>query len=202
MNRITNQVKLFVDMDGVLAKWNSNASLEETYMPGYFLAREPEQKLIDCIKLYKKVFGDVCILSATYGKRQQLEKLIWLRIHFKEFNILEPGFNSCLRNDIEVAFCPYGVSKKAYLEANYPNLLCDTNVLLDDFSKNLREWEWQTNPGTSFYGVKFLNGINGTKGTWQGAKLSGAMSMSDLFMTLKGFSDYFVNHDSAKEFAG
>lgn len=186
------QVKLFVDMDGVLAKWNTKASLEETYMPGYFLAREPEQKLIECIKFYQSRIGGVCILSATYGKRQQIEKLNWLEAYFEEFNILDPGFKASLKNDIEVVFCPYGASKKAYMETNFEDILGETNLLLDDFSKNLREWKLGNDcyPG-AFVGIKFLNGINGTNGTWNGPKVDGAESSLNQFATLKSISDYY-----------
>ena len=34
-------VKIFVDLDGVLAKWDAEVAVEDTYARGFFLTREP-----------------------------------------------------------------------------------------------------------------------------------------------------------------
>lgn len=185
---IQSKTKLFIDMDGVTAKWNPDASIEDTYKPGYFLAREPEEKLIKAINLYLRTVGPVCILSATYGKSQQLEKLSWLRNQFPSCNILDPGFKRTFESDIETVFCPYGVSKKQFIIDNYEDLLSDVNILMDDFSNNLREWN---DPVSKFIGLKFMNDINGTKGTWTGLKMDGRMSTTNQYITLKAISDYY-----------
>ena len=39
---MNKNIKLYIDMDGCIAKWNSEASIEETFEPGYFAGLEPE----------------------------------------------------------------------------------------------------------------------------------------------------------------
>ena len=62
-------------------------------------------------------------------------------------------------DSIPVTFIPYGADKSEYL----PRERWTRNILLDDYTQNLREWQRSGN-----IGVKYLNGINGTNGTWKG----------------------------------
>jgi len=59
-------------------------------------------------------------------------------------------------------FPPCGEDKKTVV----PKGVTETDFLLDDYTINLMQWE---PPGQ---GVKLLNGINHTKGTWTGALAS------------------------------
>lgn len=131
---------IYFDMDGVLAKWNENASVEETQVPGYFIAREPEQNVIRLVKFLKSLGLDVRILSAVYPNGfAEKEKKVWLK-----------------RNDlgdIPAVFVPYGADKYAYIDKS---VLSDgMAILIDDFKKNLLEWR-----GHGGIAVKFYNGIN------------------------------------------
>ena len=62
---------IYVDMDGVVAKWNKYATLEDTHTPGYFYEREPELGLMDCIKKLAKDFAEAssccCAEPPCYG---------------------------------------------------------------------------------------------------------------------------------------
>ena len=58
-------------------------------------------------------------------------------------------------------------------------------ILVDDFSKNLREW---VDTGDNFIGIKFMNGINGTKGTWAGYLVSNKMSAAQLVNAITGIA--------------
>ena len=60
------RAKVFVDLDGVLAKWNTDASVEDTFAPGFFLTREPEPEAIAAVMLMRKAGLDVYILSCAY----------------------------------------------------------------------------------------------------------------------------------------
>ena len=42
--------KIFIDMDGVLAKWNTEASFEDTFEKGYFLDRLPQENMIAAVR--------------------------------------------------------------------------------------------------------------------------------------------------------
>lgn len=46
-----------------------------------------------------------------------------------------------------------------------------TDILLDDYSRNLHEWA-----ACNAHGIKVYNGINGTHGTWDGEYISSSMS--------------------------
>ena len=48
-------------------------------------------------------------------------------------------------------------------------------ILIDDFSKNLHRWE--AAGGT---GIKILNGINATKGTWTGYSIPSCLSSMNI----------------------
>ena len=59
---------------------------------------------------------------------------------------------------------PYGVPKLDYIILREDT----TNILIDDFSKNLHEWE----KGKNNIGIKYYNGINGNHGTWKGNSIN------------------------------
>ena len=60
-----------------------------------------------------------------------------------------------------------------------------TDVLVDDYTKNLKEWPVF---GDAKFGraVKLLNGINGTNGTWTGISVS-------RFFTPKSIADVILS---------
>lgn len=144
--------KYYVDMDGVLAKWDANASIEETFQRGYFLNREPDYDAIRYVKnlIYAKC--DVIILSHAYQNGYaESEKIHWL--------------NKYGLGNLKHIFVPYGVPKLDYVMLNTEATI---NYLIDDFTKNLREWESVENN----IGIKYYNGINGTHGTWKGLSIN------------------------------
>lgn len=139
-------IKIFIDMDGVLAKWNTKATKEDTKKNGYFLSCEPEQIIISLINRLKKLGFDVSILSCVYPETNSAtEKKTWL----KKYDLF----------DIKHVFVPYGKNKANYVKNDNETL----NVLIDDYSNNLHQWESQ---GENYRGIKFYNGINGANGTW------------------------------------
>lgn len=141
------KIKYYIDMDGVLAKWNSRVSIEDTFKKGYFLNVEPDQLAINYVTELINRGEDVCVLSHAYQNGYaESEKKQWL---------IDNGLGN-----IPCIFVPYGMPK-----LNFVTLFPDTtNILIDDFSKNLHEWEEIKNN----IGIKYYNGINGNHGTWKG----------------------------------
>lgn len=165
---MNKNIKLYIDMDGCLAKWNTDASIEETFEPGYFAGLEPEESLIDAVKMLAQEY-DVSILSAVYQDNHSAEdKISWLKKNGLGF--------------LDTIFVPYGESKQKYINHDY------TSILIDDYSKNLEEWVLTNN----CYGIKFLNGINSTKGQWTGFMIPGKMNSRALYKTIRGIVSEIV----------
>ena len=156
------KVKIYVDMDGCVAKWATDASIEDTFQPGYFLNREPDIHLIDTVIDLAKDY-EVQILSAVYtDTTAKEEKMRWLKQHRLE--------------NIPAIFVPYGHNKADYIEHE------GVSFLIDDYSVNLRQWASEPD----HFGIKYLNGINATKGTWNGFSISHKMSPYFMAKTIKG----------------
>lgn len=146
-------VTIFCDMDGVVAKWNPSASLEETYEFNYFREREPDLNCFKALKEIESLGFKIVFLSAVYGDTQADAKRDWLDKY---------GFaNNALIT------CPYGECKRAFIQKFCPEYISDINVLIDDFTPNLLRWEAEP----QFVGLKYLNGINDTHKSWTGARI-------------------------------
>lgn len=160
--------RIFVDMDGVLAKWE-DASLEEMTSPGFFLSRVPDPNVCDMFTMLQEKAKDgkieVFILSSYLLPMSKEEKIEWNKRHT---HIPE-------ENQIYV---PYGESKATALESI--GGIRKTDVLIDDFTRNLKEW-----PGIA---VKLYNGINGTHGTWRGYSVHNNMEPEKMFLQLDAIS--------------
>ena len=131
------KIKFYIDMDGVLARWNENASEEETHEKGYFLRRQADYHAVKMVQELKKKGCDVCILSSVYTDDHSADdKHQWLK---------DQGLGK-----IDAIFVPYGESKHKFI--NSDNTL---PVLVDDYGKNLLEWKAQ-----GYFPIKYYNGVN------------------------------------------
>lgn len=158
--------RIFIDMDGVLARWNQNASIEEVATKGYFLAREAEEVMVNAVKkLIQNKNNEIFILSAVFKDDHSIsEKNEWLNRQ----KIGVPYENRL--------YVPYGVNKSVFLEETMG--IKSDDVLIDDFTKNLNEWHG--------IGIKFRNHCNGTNGTWKGYSVSYDMTPDAFFNQLYG----------------
>ena len=155
LDKPTKQEKkrLFVDMDGVLAVFRPVNQLEKLYERKYFLELPPQSEVIRAVKeLIRMGEYEVYILSAVLSDSRYAleEKNLWLDMYLPEVPIERRLFPSC------------GTDKKQAIEGGVKS----TDVLIDDYTKNLLQWD---PPGS---GLKLLNGINHTRGTWKGASVS------------------------------
>ena len=150
-------INLFVDMDGTVAKFYYKKNyLEKMYEQGYFenlpvysIAKDIDElaKQDTCVQVY--------ILSACIDSPYcEQEKMAWL---FKNMpNIPKEHF----------IFTKVGESKKEKASKQVATWQNCVNILLDDYTLNLEQWQ-----GQDCMSIKFLNGINNTTQTWQGAKV-------------------------------
>lgn len=156
-------MRIFVDMDGVLAEWN-NVSIEEVTSPGYFRNLLPITPMVEAIKALANKGYDIHILSSVFNDDHSIEeKGKWL-----------DGYLPMIPEEKRL-FVPFGVSKTDFIEQK-----CSSDVLIDDFTKNLNEWHG--------VGIKCMNGINGTKGTWRGFFLNGRAIPEIIEKTIIGLS--------------
>lgn len=144
--------KIYVDMDGTLAVFKPCEKLEILYEEGYFKNLEPQEVVVDAVRdLCKNPDYEVYVLSAvlTDSKYALKEKNEWLDKYLPEIPKERRVFPPC------------GEDKKKYVD------LKEGDFLLDDYTKNLIDWE---PPGTA---IKLLNGINHTNETWEGNSING-----------------------------
>lgn len=151
--RNIEEPRLFVDMDGTLAKFQTVDTLEKLYEKGYFYNLPPNENVVEAIRniINNHPEKEVYILSAVLSdsKYAKAEKDAWLNKYLPEIDAEHRIYPPC--GDSKLAYVPGGIRT--------------TDFLLDDYTHNLILWE----PPAK--GIKLLNGINHTRGTWQGSML-------------------------------
>jgi len=160
-------------MDGTLAKWNF-VSDEQLYEKDYFRNLEPHKNIIEAAKQLMNEGQEVYILSCYLADSEYAlkEKNDWLDKYLPEINT-----NHRL-------FVPYGMPKTEFFETVKMTPITYNDYLIDDYTKNLEEWS--KIGGT---GIKYLNGINNTYGTWKGARISNLNDIYNLLHTIENIKN-------------
>jgi len=157
--------RLYVDMDGTLADFEVVDTLEKLYEEGHFLNLKPNQKVVDAIKDIIKNNPDIDVyICSSYLSDSQYalkEKNEWVDRYIPEIPMERRIYPPC------------GVSKSEFI-LDKTGRLNEKDFLLDDYTINLNEWE----PPAK--GIKLLNGINHTKGTWKNNRVSYERSPEDM----------------------
>ena len=118
--------RYFVDMDGVLAKYEFNLpSYDMLYEEGYFLNRPMQPNIVDAVCQLLAADEDVYVLSAVLKDSEYalFEKHEWLDRHM---NI------ACRRR----LFTICGEDKINFVPAFNP----ETDILVDDYGPNCKIW--------------------------------------------------------------
>ena len=156
------QKALFIDIDGTLARFHDadKTFIEAMWTPGFYISLKPFENLVAAVKLFieKNPDVEVYVLSAVLDTEPPFvvdEKNKWLDIFLPEIDREHRIFTRA------------GEDKSAYLDMQGHEC-----YLLDDYNKNLYEFE---HAGGS--GIKFHNDVNhrglgafgGSRGNlWQG----------------------------------
>lgn len=156
-------IRYFVDMDGTLAVYPSK---KEAWweVKGIFKFLTPQDKVIKAVKRLIENGHEVFILSA-YNPNFAFaldEKNHWLDEYLPEVN------------QEHRIYTKVGESKVAAV----PGGLKATDVLLDDYNKNLETWH---NAGGQ--GVKLLNGLN-NRNTWSGTSVRSNGTIKEIVQVL------------------
>ena len=156
------RLRLFVDMDGTLAVFNPVVELEQLYEEGYFLNLTPHENVVaavkDIIENHPEI--EVHILSAYLTDSQYAlqEKNDWLDRYLPEIDAAHR------------VFVPCGSDKKEGI----PGSIRSSDFLLDDYTRNLNDWQPPAR------GIKLLNSINHTRGSWEHDRIRYDRNPTDL----------------------
>ncbi len=144
-------MRIFFDMDGCLAEWRAAATMENLYEKDYFLSLKPNRNVVEAARILHEQGHEVFILSAVLPDSEYAipGKSQWIEM-----------FMPFIRNENKI-FVPSGKKCDAI-----PGGVCENDILLDDYSKNLHEWAQ-----AGARGIKLMNGVNGTNGSWDGEKV-------------------------------
>ena len=152
--------KIFLDLDGTLAKFNVRNALQRFDNEIGFFAKLGAYKGIETINELAKN-GNVYIISASPNKQADFDKMTWIEKYLNNI----PKANRLI--------CRVGENKAEYLKTK--GIQIDKNCyLLDDYTKNLTEWE--TVGGV---GIKRITKVadNSTK-KWKGLELKDLCKLS------------------------
>lgn len=150
------QRKLFVDIDGTLAVWQVGTPYEELLKRGYFRNLPAHESVVQAVRMLiaeeKELGFETYALSALMPGNPWAEedKRVWLAEHLPELAASR------------MIFCEPGANKAGIVSEKFGRIHRGF-VLLDDYSENLHAWEQAGGKE-----IKLRNGINGTKGTWNG----------------------------------
>lgn len=141
-------------MIGTLARFNVRNALKRFDNEKGFFANLLAYKGIEIINEMAKA-GNVYIISASPNEQADVDKIEWICKYLPNINLLT-----------NVLICRCGDNKAEYLKSK--GLTIDNeSYLLDDYTKNLTEWE-----STGGVGIKRLTKVaDNSTGKWKGSTI-------------------------------
>ena len=161
---------VFIDMDGTLALFQKEKTIEEVCEVGYFETLPPMEKMVGFVRLLLEnapFLGiEVKFLSSVIPETTaEVEKHLWLSKYLGSYG-----------NWKEI-FVPYGESKFDYAKAT------EDDFLIDDNTDMLLKW--------GGIGIKCLNNINNTRHRWNGYTISANSESEKIFVEVVGIIKYY-----------
>ena len=146
--------KIFLDLDGTLAKFNVRNALDRFDKEEGFFARLGAYKGIEIVNELAKT-NQLFIISASPNEQADNDKIKWISKFLP---------NVSTEN---ITLCRLGENKAEIIQNKYNLVINSECYLLDDYTKNLIEWE-------SFggKGIKRLTTISdNSRKLWKGFEL-------------------------------
>lgn len=157
--------KIFLDLDGTLARFNVRNALTRFDNEIGFFAKLLAYKNIEEINEMAKA-GNVYIISASPNKQADQDKMQWVNKYLPSMPLKNIIFCRIGENKAEIIKEKIGVDIKG-------------NILLDDYTKNLEQWE-----SAGGVGIKRLTSVaDNSTGKWKGLairnlkELAGAVTL-------------------------
>jgi len=163
-------IKLFLDMDGTLAKFNSKRNALERFdkEKGFFATLKPFKHIEKINELALRQDIEIYIISATPNEQADNDKMIWIRKHLN--NIKEQN----------ICFCRIGTNKANEIKRQLNIDIDNTCLLLDDYTNNLIDWN-----KSNGIGIKRLTSLANNKSKrWKGICVKDLSSISGIINKL------------------
>lgn len=149
-----NRAKIFLDLDGTLAKFNVPNALRRFQTEEGFFARLGAYKGIEHINELCNKYN-IFVISASPNMYADIDKKHWLEKYLpnmKKQNII---------------FCRLGQNKAHIIYERLDIKIDRTCLLLDDYTKNLEQWQEYGGIGIK----RLTHCADNSTGKWKGATL-------------------------------
>ena len=155
--------KIFLDLDGTCAKFNVKNALKRFDNEVGFFANLGAYVGIDFINELAKR-GNVYIISASPNQQADSDKMIWIDKYLNNIPVEN------------ITLCRVGENKAEIIQNKYNMEINEDCFLLDDYTKNLTEWE---NYGGT--GIKRLTSCaDNSRGLWKGLMLKNLKELEEI----------------------
>lgn len=124
-------IKLFLDLDGTLAKFNSKKNALQRFdnEKGFFANLKPYKYIETINEIATGGKVEVFIISATPNEQADLDKMTWIKTYLKDIK------------QENICFCRLNENKAKVIKDKLNITIDNQCVLLDDYTKNLIEWK-------------------------------------------------------------
>ena len=156
--------KVFLDLDGTLAKFNVRNALERFDKEVGFFAKLGAYKGIEIVNELAKT-NQLFIISASPNEQADKDKMVWIQKYLPNISI------------DNITLCRIGQNKAQIIEEKYSIKIDNNCYLLDDYTKNLNEWE-------SFggLGIKRLTSVaDNSRKLWKGLQIKDLTELIKIF---------------------
>lgn len=158
-------IKLFIDLDGTVAKFNVRNALERFDKEVGFFAKLGAYKGIEILNTLA-LSNQVFVISASPNEQADKDKRTWLDKYL-------PNIKS-----ENITLCRLGENKAQIIENKYNIKIDNQCYLLDDFSKNLFEWV-----ACGGVGIKRLTSVaDNSTGKWKGLAIKNLVELAEVLV--------------------